>query len=257
MTSERPVLVHLVPPLIPPDGLAGGVAVVIDVLRATTVIVHALAAGCKSVIPYAEIDEARRHAADLRPGGKVLLSGERHGVPIPGFDLGNSPGEFTPKVCKDATIVMTTTNGTRALARAVGADRVLAAAFVNFSAVCEQLRVEPRPVHVVCAGREGTVSLDDTLLAGALVDVLSECGGHVKLNDAARLAWDCFENHGCCLRGALAVGAGGEQLLSLGYDADIRAAAEVDRFTIVPELRREPLRLERGAVGIVQSHWPR
>jgi 2-phosphosulfolactate phosphatase len=257
MASERPVLVHLLPALVPPGGLAGGLAVVIDVLRATTVMVHALAAGARSVVPCGEIDEAKRRAAELRSGGKALLAGERDGIPIAGFDLGNSPGEFTCKVCKDATIVMTTTNGSRALLRAAEADRVLAAAFVNFSAVCEQLRADPRPVHIVCAGTDGAVSLEDTLLAGAIVDCASECGGEVKLNDAARLAWDGFENHGRCLRGALEVGAGGERLRSLGYDADIRAAAEVDRFAIVPELRRDPLRLERGAVGIVQSHWPR
>jgi phosphosulfolactate phosphohydrolase-like enzyme len=101
------------------------------------------------------------------------------------------------------------------------------------------------------------VSLEDTLLAGAIVDCLSECGGEVKLNDAARIAWDSFENHGRCLLGALEVGLGGEHLKALGFDADIRAAADVDRFAIVPELRRDPVRLERGAIGITQSHWPR
>src|SRR5438132_538117 len=79
--------------------------------------------------------------------------------------------------------------------RAAEAERVLVAAFVNFSAVCEQLRMDVRPVHIVCAGTDGEVSLEDTLLAGAFVDFLSE-NGDVHLNDAARLAWDVFENHG-------------------------------------------------------------
>jgi 2-phosphosulfolactate phosphatase len=255
MAAERPVLVHLLPSLVPTGALAGAVAVVIDVLRATTVIVHALAAGGRAVIPCGEINDAKAVAATV--SGKVLLTGERQGAPIPGFDLGNSPGEFSAKACKNATVVVTTTNGTRALLRAVEADRVLVAAFVNFSAVCEQLRAESRPVHIVCSGTDGAVSLEDTLLAGAFVDCLSDCGREVKLNDAARLAWDCFENHGCCLAGALEVGAGGERLRSLGYDADIRAAADVDRFAIVPELRRDPLRIERGCIGMVKGHWPR
>jgi 2-phosphosulfolactate phosphatase len=257
MPAQRPVHVHLLPALIPDGALAGGVAVVIDVLRATTVIVHALAAGCRCVIPCGEIDEAKRRATELRGDGKVLLAGERHGKPIPGFDLGNSPDEFTANACKGKTLIMTTTNGTRALLRASEADMTLAAAFVNFSAVCEQLRAESRPVHIVCAGTDEEVSLEDTLLAGAIVDCLSECGGEVELNDAARLAWDGFENHGRCLRGALEVGRGGQRLRSLGYDADIRAATDVDKFTIVPELRHDPLRMERGVVGIAQSHWPR
>jgi 2-phosphosulfolactate phosphatase len=128
MAAEQPVLVHLLPTHPAEGSLAGGVAVVIDVLRATTVIVHALAAGCRAVVPSGEIEEARCRAAGIT--GKVLLAGERRGVPIPGFDLGNSPGEYTAKVCKGATVVLTTTNGTRALLRAAEADRVLVAAFV-------------------------------------------------------------------------------------------------------------------------------
>jgi 2-phosphosulfolactate phosphatase len=254
MATERPVFVHLLPAHAAAGAFAGGVAVVIDVLRATTVIVQALAVGCRAVIPCSEIDEAKRSAAGH--GGRVLMGGERLGKQIRGFDLGNSPGEYTAKLCKNATVVLTTTNGTRALLRAAEADRVLVGAFVNFSAVCEQLRTDARPVHVVCSGTDGAVSLEDTLLAGAFVDFLSE-SGEVTLNDAARLAWDGFENHGRCLLGALEIGAGGQRLRSLGYNADIRAAAQVDRFAIVPELRRDPLRIERGAAGIVQSHWPR
>jgi 2-phosphosulfolactate phosphatase len=255
MADERPVRVHLVPSLAAPSALVGGIAVAIDVLRATTTIVHALAAGCTAVIPCAEIDEAKKTAAALRPG-KVLLGGERGGVLIPGFDLGNSPRDYTAKVCKKATLVFTTTNGTRAIIRAAEAERVLIGAFVNYSAVCELLRMDTRPVHIVCAGCEGAPALEDTLLAGALVDFLSE-DQEVHLNDAARLAWDAFENHGRVLRGALEVATHGAHLIELGYDADIRVAADVDRFFLVPELRRDPLRIERAAAGIVQSHWPR
>jgi 2-phosphosulfolactate phosphatase len=257
MAVERPVRVHLLPSLAPEGCLAGGVAVVIDVLRATTVMVHALAAGAVAVVPCLEVDDARERAAALRTSGKVLLGGERGGVPLPGFDVGNSPREYTAARCKGATVVLTTTNGTRALLRAAEAERVLVAAFVNYSAVCEQLRADARPVHIVCSGTEGEVSLEDTLLAGAFVDFLCEAGNEVKLNDAARLAWDCFENHGRVLDGALAVGAGGERLRSLGYDADIRDAAHVDRFAIAPELDRDTLSVRRGVVGIVQCHWPR
>src|SRR5262249_15220016 len=221
----------------------------------TTTIVHALAAGCVAVRPCAEVEEAQALAGSMRVG-RVLLGGERGGVPLPGFDLGNSPREYTAKLCRGNTLVLTTTNGTRALLRAVEADRCLAAAFVNFSAVCEQLRQDARPVHIVCAGTEGEVSLEDTLLAGAFVDYLCEAGD-VRLNDAARLAWDSFENHGKVLLGALEVGHGGAKLRGLGYDDDIRAAAQIDQFALVPELRRDPLRVEVGAVGIVSSHWPK
>jgi 2-phosphosulfolactate phosphatase len=253
MGRERDVHVYLLPSLAPAGKLAGGVAVVIDVLRATTTIVYALAAGCTCVRPCAEIEEALQVAGGMRMG-RALLAGERGGVMVPGFDLGNSPREFTAQACRDRTVVMTTTNGTRALLRAAEAERVLVAAFVNFSAVCEQLRQDARPVHIVCAGCEGEVALEDTLLAGALVDCLCDAG-EVTLNDAARLAWDCFENHGRVLQGTLEISDGGVGLVSLGHGPDIKAAAQVDQFALVPELRRDPLRIEVGSVGIVKRYW--
>jgi 2-phosphosulfolactate phosphatase len=253
MAPARDVQVHFLPELVPQGRLNGAAAVVIDVLRASTTIVHALAAGCLAVRPCAEVDEAQKLAGTL-PAGKVLLGGERGGQPLPGFDLGNSPREYTARRCKGMTLVLTTSNGTRALLRAAEAERVLVAAFVNFSAICEQLRLEARPLHIVCAGGEGEPCLEDTLLAGALVDFLCE-ELEVHLNDSARLAWDCFENHGRILKGALEVCRHGVHLRTLGFATDIAAAAEVDHFALVPELRREPLRLEVGAVGIVKSRW--
>src|SRR5438552_7134114 len=117
MPADREVQVHLVPDLASRERLAGSVAVVIDVLRATTTIIHALAAGCVAVRPVAEIEEARKLAGSMR-AGRVLLGGERGGVPLDGFDLGNSPKEYTAKRCRHATLVLTTTNGTQALLRA-------------------------------------------------------------------------------------------------------------------------------------------
>src|SRR5438105_4631211 len=154
MPADRDVRVHLLPDLVPPGSLPGGVAVVVDVLRATTTMIYALAAGCVCVRPCAEVEEARGLADQMR-AGRVLLGGERGGVPLPGFDLGNSPREFKPKLCRGSTLVLTTTNGTRALLKAAEADRVLVAGFVNYSAVCEQVRQDSRPIHIVCAGTEG------------------------------------------------------------------------------------------------------
>lgn len=257
MTQERQIHVHLVPEWVPADGLADGVAVVIDVLRATTTMTFALAAGATAILPCREVEEARATADGMR-AGKVVLGGERDGRPLPGFDLGNSPAEYTAARVRGMDVVLTTTNGTRALLAAAAARRVLLAAFVNFSAVCEQLKAEKRPVHIVCAGNQGRLALEDTLCAGGLVDFLcrpERGAGKPELNDAARVAWDCFEVHGPILEGALRVSAGGVHLAGLGYDDDVRLAARVDQFTLVPELRRDPWRVEVGAVGIVARHW--
>jgi 2-phosphosulfolactate phosphatase len=250
---ERELSVHLLPALAATGRLTGGVAVVIDVLRATTTIIHALAAGCKDVRPCGDLDEARKLADGMR-AGRVILAGERGAEKVPGFDRGNSPREFTASNCKGCTLVLSTTNGTQAILRAAEAERVLVAGFVNFSAVCEQLRFDARPLHIVCAGSEGEPSFEDTLLAGAFVEVLCDYY-ELKLNDSARLAWDCFENNGHVLRSALDLGRGGQTLHRLGFDADVAVAAALDHFALVPELKRDPLRIEIGSAGVVKNYW--
>jgi 2-phosphosulfolactate phosphatase len=254
MAKKRVFHVSLLPQLSSPEILRKSVVVVIDVLRASTTIIYALAAGCTAVLPVSEVEDARTTAGKMR-AGKVLLGGERGGKPLPGFDLGNSPIEYTTELCQGSALVLTTTNGTRALLHAADAERVLVAGFVNFSAVCEQLLKETRPVHVICAGTNGEITLEDTLLAGAFVERFSD--EDVQLNDSARLAWDCFEHHGTVVDDALKLSQGGRHLQDLGYDDDLPASAQIDRFLIVPELRKLPVRLEVGSFGTSRSHWPR
>jgi 2-phosphosulfolactate phosphatase len=258
--TDRPrVFVHLLPTLIPPGSLRGGVAVVVDVLRATTVMVHALANGCASVIPCAEIEEARAVAADLPPG-TAILGGERGGLPIPGFDLGNSPGDYTRGVCEGKTLVMTTTNGTRAILASLEAERVYIASFANLRATSDELSVQflkkdhGHPIHIVCAGTEGSISLEDSLLAGAVARNLTETTsldlGRKSLhgNDEALIllsqwlgAAQAFRERP--LRDLLKRGRGGQNVVRIGLEKDIGAAAEVDRFPILAELSRDPLRI--------------
>ena len=109
--------VHALPKLVEPKDLADGTVVVIDVLRASTTIIAALEAGAVEVIPCLEIDDARRVAAQF-PAEEVILGGERQGLPIEGFDLGNSPEDYTPYAVAGKTLVFTTTNGTRAMIHA-------------------------------------------------------------------------------------------------------------------------------------------
>jgi 2-phosphosulfolactate phosphatase len=249
MPGPRDVRVYLTPAMIPNGSMTGGVAVVIDVLRATTTMLTALAAGAKCVIPCASVDEAKALAGD-----GVLLAGERGGRAIPGFDLGNSPDEFTATVCRNKIIAATTTNGTVAILACRSAETVLLGAFVNFSAACEQLHADERPVHIVCAGTNGEPSLEDTLLAGAIVDHLSATAD-VQLNDSARLAWDCFENHGQILMAALEVSAGGEALIKVGLGDDLKYAAAIDKLAITATATFDPPRIQLTGAGIKRRHW--
>jgi len=247
MPESPSVSVHLLPRLVPEHALRGGTAIVLDVLRATTAMVYALAAGCEAVVPCLEVDEARRVAAQLHRG-TALLGGERQGLPIEGFDLGNSPGSYTPEVCRGKTLVMTTTNGTRAVLASLEADRVLVAAFANLAATLATLRIETRPIHVVCAGTDGLVSLEDTLLAGAIVAGLSakssatDDGGLIALaawrRAEARIAGDSPG-----LADLLAEGRGGRRVREIGLAPDVLDASRVDRFPFTAELRRDPLRI--------------
>ncbi len=246
--AKRMVNVYALPQIVDPAELEGDIAVVIDVLRACTTIVHALAAGATQIVPCLEVNEAL-HKAEQLGLETVLLGGERQGVMINGFDLGNSPREYTPEVVSGKTIVFTTTNGTRAMERCRKARRVYLAGFVNVSAVCERLLSADR-IHIVCAGTKGEFSRDDILLAGLMVEKLSARSGETYALNAqaitARENWrEAFplpcavgaepippERLVECLRNT----PGGKNLLAVGCEGDLWEAAQVDRFDIVPEL---------------------
>jgi 2-phosphosulfolactate phosphatase len=142
--------------------------VVIDVIRATSTICQALASGYERVLCTAEVEEALALRETL---GEGVLGGERNAVPIPGFDLGNSPREYLEPA--GSTLVLSTTNGTRAVVVAAQrCDRVFVASLLNLAAVVEAVREAEQDAVVVCAGVQGTMNLDDTFVAGRIVEEL-------------------------------------------------------------------------------------
>lgn len=259
MSSRPPLFVHLLPTWIPIGSLVGGVAVVIDVLRASTTILHALQAGCESVIPCLEVEAARALARSL-PLGEALLGGERGGQPIPGFDLGNAPEEYTSERCRGRTLVFTTTNGTRAIHACVDADEVYLGGFVNLAAIARLIERHlsgdrPQPVHLVCAGTDGQISFEDTLFAGALCRAVAYFQDQATPagNDNALLAQAAAPRAYDQLPGLLRQGAGGRNLIEIGRAADIDRAAQVDRFDLVARLDR---RLSPARIVATQSRQP-
>ena len=239
--------VHFLPSLTTPEDLAGGTVVVIDVLRASTTITHALAAGAREVIPSLEVDEAREVAAKL-PAGFVVLGGERGGLPIEGFHLGNSPIEYTRRSVEGKTVVFTTSNGTRAMMHCRRADRVLIGSFVNRRALLPTLNLATN-VHLLCAGTNGHITREDVLFAGCVVaDLCNDGRPEHELNDSARIAVDIWkllaqslsakQESDCiaAVASSLKRTQGGRNLRALGLEGDIDTAAQLDRFSIVPEL---------------------
>jgi 2-phosphosulfolactate phosphatase len=224
----------------------GATAIVIDVIRATTTIVEALAAGARAVYPTVSSEEALRIANSLGRED-TLLTGERRGLMIDGFDLGNSPLEFTSERVEGMRIVMTTTNGTRAFVAAEGASRVIAASLSNLSAVARVLVGSDRLVFI-CAGKEDRFSLDDAMCAGLVLRALGKLrkGPPMELDDASQAVR--------ALAGAFRVDAAflgttaaGKALVEVGLGADLEHCADIDRHDLVPEMHDRMIRLPDDA----------
>ncbi len=231
------IFVHLLPTLFDPADVKGGIAIIVDILRASTTITHALANGAGGVIPCGAVEDAfaiREASAD----GTCLLGGERGGIKIDGFDLSNSPDDYSPSVVSGKTIGFTTTNGTKALLRSQQADEILIGAFVNFSAVLQRIASQPKPIHIVCAGTDGVITGEDVLFAGALSEALQNTGEDWKANDAGKVAenhWrqECNELTAAGIEPSLRRAQGGRNLIRLGYDKDIATASMVDSVPVV------------------------
>lgn len=232
------VHVHFLPSLIAPGSLAGTQAVVIDLLRASTTICAAVHAGAACIRPVLEPEEAHTLQAMLAPR-ECILGGERKGVLIPGFDLGNSPRSYTPERIRGRDVIFTTTNGTRAIHAAPreGASRVLVGCFANLSSVVNSIRSDGRDAHIVCAGTNGDVSMEDVLCAGAIVSRLCEAGFVHGPDDQCRIAQRVYESAATEPEGVLRAtreSRGGRNLVHIGLEQDLHDCAQVDWLPLVP-----------------------
>ncbi len=229
--------VYFTPLGVKEEDLAGRGVVVIDVLRATTTIVTALANGAKAVVPAASSEEAVRLTANLEKNG-ILLAGERKALKIEGFQLGNSPREMTPEVVAGKTIFLSTTNGTPALVAAQGGAPVLVGAAVNFSALAERARAvftARGDLAIVCAGREKQFALEDAYTAGRLIKAVKKGvpPKQLSLNDAANVALELTARYKNWLE-ALQLCDAARQLAEVDLAADVAFCAKADRFAAVP-----------------------
>jgi 2-phosphosulfolactate phosphatase len=209
-------------------------AVVIDVVRASTTIVAALAGGARAVVPVGSPDDARARGLAW-PDGPVLVGGERGGSPPPGFDCGNSPAEYTPARVAGRTVVFTTTNGTRALLAVGNARRIAVAGFVNAAAVTRWVDAERGDVLLVCAGERGRFCLEDAVCAGLLATRLERhCG---ILSDAARAARTLWHRYADDLEAMLAEAAWAQALVAQGRGGDLPLCVALDAYDVVPVAR--------------------
>jgi 2-phosphosulfolactate phosphatase len=236
--SAMNVQVQLEPGPLPQDSLTGRVIVVFDILRATSVIVHALAEGASEIIPVITVEEALRLAKTFPPGS-TLLGGERRSRKIDGFDLGNSPREYKAQRVSGKRVILTTTNGTRAFHTVSAAKKVMVGSFFNMGALVEECRRLEDDLLLYPSGDRGGFSLEDTVGAGMLLDRIMERGeGSIGLTDAARAAWILYQRFETNLEEAFSLSNHGKDLIELGLEEDLAYCAKTDRFHLVPVLRQ-------------------
>ncbi len=221
--------------------------IVLDIFRCTSTVVTALANGCKEVIPVFTPEEAELIITKA-PRSSYLLAGESGGIKLPGFDLGNSPLEFSDCAVRGKKVILATTNGTAAIKRCKPAKHVLIGSFLNLNAVCSCALAYQKDITIVCAGTQGNIALEDVLAAGCLITVLKKCLQDIRLSEPARTfyyLYNYFKDH---LNRILSTSRNGLNLQKLGYSQDIEFCLQKNRYNIVPILKQNSIKLTQPAV---------
>lgn len=233
---DRSISVALLPQMLSTElDLAESCSVVIDVLRATSVMVTAGHAGVEKIFTCQTTDQAHRLASTLPVG--TLLCGERDCKRIEGFQLGNSPAEYGRDVVAGRELVLTTTNGTRAINAVLASRRLLAGSFLNLDATLASI-ANQQSLQIVCAGTNGEISYEDVLLAGAMVERLTQSQRPVQIDDSARIAraaWRQMLAAETPLKEGLRQSRGGRNLMAVGFEADIDRCANINTIDGVIE----------------------
>jgi len=219
-----------------PSDTSGRIVLVIDVLRASTTIATALANGARAVIPLDSTEDVVTRAKAFARS-EVRLAGERQMRLVPGFDLGNSPLEFTSDAVEGKTVLLSTTNGTTAIGAIQSPRDVVIGSYVNFSAVLAMLRAALRggnDIAIVCAGREKQFALEDAACAGRYVHHVARRLSNVTLNDAALAGMLIDRRYSDNLLRLFAASAHGRALSEAGYGDDLVACAAIDSYPVIP-----------------------
>ncbi|WP_160670243.1 2-phosphosulfolactate phosphatase family protein [Clostridium sp. C8-1-8] len=216
-----------------PELIKNKVVVVIDMLRATSVITTALANGAEKVIPVLTVEESFKIAESLN--NEVILGGERRAVKIDGFHMSNSPLEYTKQEVEGKTVILSTTNGTKAINNCLEADKIYIGCMLNAKAVADKLIELDKDVVFVNAGTLGKFSIDDFICAGYMIKCISENSNSI-ISDLAFTAKYVYDNNNNVLD-YIKNARHYEVLKSLNLEADIQYCVKKDLFSIVPEYK--------------------
>ena len=232
---SRTIEVCLTPALLHLYNIENSIVVVIDILRATSSITYGMDNGAESIIPVAQVEDCLAYADK-----GYLLAAERNGEVVVGYDFGNSPFSYTKEKVAGKTIVLTTTNGTKAMHMAQErAHQVVVGSFLNLTSLCNWLKVQDKDVLLLCAGWKDKFNLEDTLFAGAVVNVLRK--DFVHFDDACIAAEDMYVLAKDDLRGYLKKSSHNHRLEQLNIEEDVKFCLKVDMCKVIPVLEGERL----------------
>jgi len=232
---EKRLEVCLTPALLDLYTIEDSIVVVIDILRATSSIVYGIENGATSIIPVAQVEDCLNYS-----NRGYLLAAERNGEVVQGYDFGNSPFSYTKEKVGGKTVVLTTTNGTKALhlARA-RAHQVVIGSFLNLKSLCDWLKLQNKNVLLLCAGWKDNFNLEDTLFAGAVVAELRKEFTH--FDDSSVAAEDLFQLAKNDLRAYINKSSHSHRLAALSIEEDVKFCLQLNICTAIPVLQGETL----------------
>lgn len=232
---QRKIEVCLTPALIDLYAIENSIVVVIDILRATSSMVYGIDNGAQAIIPVAQVEECMNYA-----GKGYLLAAERNGEVVEGYDFGNSPFSYTAEKVAGKTIVLTTTNGTKALHLArKRASQVVIGSFLNLEALCEWLKTQEKDVLLLCAGWKDQFNLEDTIFAGAVVNQLRS--GFTHYDDASVAAEDLFLLAKDDLRAYIHKSSHSHRMVALNIEEDVKFCLQTNICQAIPVLEGDQL----------------
>jgi len=212
---------------------ANKTTVVIDVLRASTVIVNALANGAKEVIPVGTIEFAMQISGNAF-GGQTLLGGERNTKKIEGFTLGNSPSEYSREIVEGKSIILFTTNGSKSIVKAKFSSELYIASFNNLESIVNHLIKLNKDVELLCSGKQGTFCIEDTVCAGKIIAEALKLDENIELTDSSRASIALNKSFGKNILKMIKESDHGKILAANDFAADLNACAKLNNFNIVP-----------------------
>jgi 2-phosphosulfolactate phosphatase len=235
-------IVHVSPVNLDELYFASKTVVVIDVLRASNTIITALNNGARDIVPVGSIEFAVKVSGGMF-GGQTLLGGERNTKKIDGFALGNSPQEYTEEIVSGKSIVFYTTNGSKAIAKAKFSDNLFICSFSNISALAMHLVRLNLDFEILCAGRNNSFSMEDSVCAGKLIARIQESGKELMLNDSSIACHSLYGIYGNNTFEMLKNSDHGKLLIENGFEEDIKICSEVDNVQVIPFFRENVVKL--------------